>query len=355
MWREESFFSFFFLFFSFVFVFSQVREAEKSGLVLFHEAMQGFGGTAITFEEKFARFEKAAAKGHEESIWVCSVMKDVDMNKNALIEAFANTEKPLGWYLAGKLFEWRSRESIDFYKKSAEAGCSWGQDLYGFLFRDGGEFVEKDTAVYLEWMEKAVKQNNPSTMWSLGLWFGKWGGDDKEKAFFYYRSGAELGSKLSMHKLGIMLNTGEGCEKDLRQGAVWSAKSGFHLPFFRVLESARQAFETGTTDELDCDFDQLCYTLGWGAYWYQYGSDEWNRQPNKSNFFDIRCLDYYCSCVELQQKSIFTFLWCWNRTTGVKGPGQMIGQMVWEQREENLVSRFAQSDEEEPETKRIKK
>jgi hypothetical protein len=71
--------------------------------------------------------------------------------------------------------------------------------------------------------------------------------------------------------------------------------------------------------------------------------------------FGNQCIDYYCSCVELQQKSIFTFLWFWNRTTGVKGPGQMIAQMVWQQREDNLVKMFEEIDREEPETKRIKK
>jgi hypothetical protein len=33
----------------------------------------------------------------------------------------------------------------------------------------------------------------------------------------------------------------------------------------------------------------------------------------------------------------------------------MIAQMVWEQREDNLVEAFDQSDGEEPEVKRIKK
>jgi hypothetical protein len=56
--------------------------------------------------------------------------------------------------------------------------------------------------------------------------------------------------------------------------------------------------------------------------------------------FGNRCLDFYCSCVALQQKSIFMFLWYWNRTTGVKGPGQMIAQMVWEGREDKLVKGF---------------
>jgi hypothetical protein len=56
--------------------------------------------------------------------------------------------------------------------------------------------------------------------------------------------------------------------------------------------------------------------------------------------FGRHCLDFYCSCVELQQKSILMFLLCWNQTTGVKGPGQMIGKMVWEGRQDNLVKEF---------------
>jgi hypothetical protein len=40
---------------------------------------------------------------------------------------------------------------------------------------------------------------------------------------------------------------------------------------------------------------------------------------------------------------------------GVKGPGQMIAQMVWDGREDNLVKTFEESGREEPEMKRIKK
>jgi hypothetical protein len=42
-------------------------------------------------------------------------------------------------------------------------------------------------------------------------------------------------------------------------------------------------------------------------------------------------------------------------TGGIKGPGQIIAQMVWEEREDHLVKPFEESGGEEPETKRIKK
>jgi hypothetical protein len=154
-----------------------------------------------------------------------------------------------------------------------------------------------------------------------------------------------------------MLRDGEGCVKDLRQAVIWGAKGSDSDVqsdvFWDLLGDAKRALESGGTEKLDCDFDQLCYSLGWGLYWYRYGSE--NEQDDEDQVFANRCLDYYCSCVELQQESIFTFLLCWNRMTGVKGPGQMIAQIVWEAREDNLVKTFQESAGKEPEMKRIKK
>jgi hypothetical protein len=290
-------------------------------------------------EESFARFERAAAKGHEQSFWIGRLVKDVEMEWYTLIEPFAKTDEPLGWYFAGELSF--GREQFDFYKKSAEGGCSWGQSLYGRYFQDGGEFVGMDEQVYLEWLEKAANRNNPEAMDWLGDWFRTDGGD-KEKAVSYFRAAAELGWKFSMNMLAQMLRKGQGCAKDLRQAVIWSAKGGqYYDLFWDLLGDARRALESEATEELDYDFNQLCYDLGWGLYWHQYDSEDWNEQNYVDQAFGERCLNFYCSCVDLQQKSIFTFLWFWNRTTGgVKGPGQIIAEMVWELREDNLVKMF---------------
>jgi hypothetical protein len=153
--------------------------------------------------------------------------------------------------------------------------------------------------------------------------------------------------------LAEMLRDGEGCAKDLRQAVIWSALGGESYEFWDLLVDA---LESGSTESLECDFDQLCYLLGWGLYWYQYGSEKWNEHDDEIKAFGERCLDYCCCCVELQQKSNFTFLLCWNRTTGVKPPGQMIAEMVWEGRQGNLVKTFEESGgEEAPRLKRIKK
>jgi hypothetical protein len=268
-------------------------------------------------------------------------------------EAFAKTEEALGWYFAG-LFSDDGEEQFEFYKKSAEGGCSWGQVAYGRSFK-GGMFVEQDEKVFLEWLEKAANQNNPMAMDWLGRWFRHGRGNDNKKAVSYFRAAAQLGWKNSMGFLAVLLRYGEECARDLRQAVIWCARGDSYV-FWDLLEEARRALESGTTEYLDCDFNQLCYSLGRGLYWHQYETWGWKTESDESKAFGERCLDFYCSCVELQQKSIFTFLLCWNRTTGgVKGPGQMIAEMVWERRAENLVKTFEQSDGEEPETKRIKK
>jgi hypothetical protein len=304
--------------------------------VLFHEAMEKFNPYE-DLKDQFPLFERAAAKGHEESIWILSVVKDVEMeDRDALIEAFAKTGEPLGWCFAARLsFE---REQFDLYKKSAEGECSWGQVEYGIYFNRGGAFAEKDEKAYVEWLEKAASQNNPWAMFLLGLWFELYEGGDKQKAVSYYHSSTELGWKRAMRHLAGMFRDGEGCEKDLRQALIWGAKGDSYV-FGDVLDDARRALELETTEKLDCDFNQLCYLLGWGLYWYECETRIGNRGSEKK-LFGPRCLDFYCATMELQRESIFTFLLFWNRTVGVKDVGTLIGKMVWEEDRNVWVKRL---------------
>jgi TPR repeat protein len=309
---------------------------------------------SMEWEESFVIFERAAAKGHEESIWIGNVVKDVEMEENALREAFVKTDEPLGWWFVGMLSS-EMRESHECYKKSAEGGCSWGQVQYAQYF-EIGDVVEQDDKVSEEWLEKAANQRNPQAMVVLSDRCRNTDEGGVKKALSYCRAAVELGWESPMDSLAEMLRDGEGCAKDSRQAVIWSAKGEYSTVFWELLEEAHGVFESGATEKLDCEINQLCYSLGWGGYWYLYGSEDWIEQDDEDRAFGERCMDFYSSCVELQQKSIFTFLLCWNRTTGgVKGPGQMIAQMVWEGQEENLVGEFEQSDGEESETKRIKK
>jgi hypothetical protein len=167
-----------------------------------------------------------------------------------------------------------------------------------------------------------------------------------------------------------MLKDGDGGEKDIRNAVVWSVRSNNYEVCWNLQDEALFAFLADETEDLECDFDQLCYTLGWAMYWYDVRNAAWIKHLNRCNAewtaefkecedvlkaFANRCVKYYRACVEMQQKSIFTFLWCWNRTTGVKPPGQMIAKMVWEQRADNLVKMTTtEKVAKEPKMKRIK-
>jgi hypothetical protein len=305
------------------------------------ELWEGVEGFDEEMDHIFKLFGKAASKGHQEAIWIVKVVKDVEMNVISLQEAFGETEDALGWFFAGLLSHEEGMERFDYYEMSAEAGCSWGQVGYGQYYESGGEYVERDEKVHMEWMEKAAKQNNPHAMYLLGYWFGpsaSWmgeGGNDEEKSAIYYGAAAELGWKIAMYWWSYALKKGQGCAKNYRKAVIWSARGRSEV-FWDILEETGHAFQKETTDG---DFDRLCYTLGWGLYWYRHGTGH-SYDKHLREMCD-GCLDYYCEAVELQQESIFTFLIFWNQTTGgIKAPGQMIAKMVWEKREENLVKEF---------------
>jgi hypothetical protein len=73
-------------------------------------------------------------------------VENVEVYGDALKEAFSKTGEPLGWWFMGQLSG--AREAFDFYQKSAEAGCSWGQVAYA-KHADSGMFVEQDGKAYV--------------------------------------------------------------------------------------------------------------------------------------------------------------------------------------------------------------
>jgi hypothetical protein len=134
---------------------------------------------------------------------------------------------------------------------------------YGDYFENGrGGFVELDRKLYVQWLEKAANQNNPLAMDWLGTWFEEEG--ENEKKLSYYFAAAELGWKHSMEALAEILRDGEGCAKDSRQAVIWSAKGRGSFVFWSLLGDARRALEIRATEELDYDFNQLCYDDGLG-------------------------------------------------------------------------------------------
>jgi hypothetical protein len=308
-------FSFSYFFFC---CFRKAIEATKSGSVLFHEAM-GFISFEGNFSVEIAAFKKAAAKGHEESIWLLDVIKDVDPVVSAIKEVLVETEQPLGWYFAGEFSFWNSAQRFDFHKKSAEGGCSWGQVRYAEYFEEGeGGFVKQSDAKFREWLNKAADQNNGWAKSQLAQFGPPSEAEAVQIAAFTlgWKAAADILSDLS---------------SDFHTGLNWAAK-GVSNCFYEYLSDQFNA------DDRD---PHCCYLLGRGLYFYQYESEFWNNHLDSLTLaFGEECLGFFCDCIDLQQASVFTFLMFWNRAVGIKGPGQMIGQMVWEQREQNLVKSF---------------
>jgi TPR repeat protein len=319
--------------------------------------MEEFGRNGV-LDDFLPLLEKAAVKGHEESLWILNVVKNVETKYGVWKKAFAATGEPLGWYFAGSMCDWATQEQFEFFKLSADGGSSWGQLGYAYYFREDGQnqgIVGEDNNTYVEWLVTATNQHNPKAMDRLGQWFFE---EDCEAALRFHRNAAELGWKDSMVQLYLMLYDGDGGVKDLRNAVVWSVRSNHNEVCWELLDEALLAFLRDEKEDLECDFDQLCYTLGWAMYWYDVRNAEWIEEfkdcEDVLKAFANRCVKYYCACVEMQQKSIFTFLWCWNRTTGVKPPGQMIAKMVWGQRADNLVKIMLENVAKEPKLKRMK-
>ena len=289
------------------------KEEAKSEIVIFNECM--LACVCFELKEAFMMFKKAAEKGHKKAKWVFNVMKGVELEWNALQEAFIKTETPLGWWFVGLCTNILSEKAFGFFKKSAEAGCSWGQAWFAHFFIHKVEFVERDDKIYVEWLEKSANQNNPEALYDLGNFFYK--KVENEKALRYYCDAANLGHKESMYCLGRH----EQRTNNLRQAVIWYARARAGA-FFGVLDPIGHKLEMGQIP----DTDQLYYSLGWGLYWYMHGTTDWESKYAYEKVFGERCLNYYCENFELQQDSIFTFLLYWNKFTGVKGPGTIIAK-----------------------------
>jgi hypothetical protein len=279
----------------------------------------------FTFRPAVEYFQGCADRKHPEAVWI------VKIAQGDAKEAFSKTSTPLGAYFAGLLQAYSaSREKYDFFKKSAEGGCSWGQVEYAKYFRDGRNgFEEKNRAKYVELLEKAAQQNNPKAMDWLGNWYrDSINSSDTEMAMSYFRAAAELGWKDGKLKLATAYRDGVFEKNNWNEAFRWGADYGEQEPFFGMVQTVYRS-QSGP--------NIIYYAIGRGLYWHVYGSKAWNcRKPMEREQY-LRCLHYYCDNVDIQKKSVWTFLWCWNQIVGVKDVGVMIGKLVWGKREECMI------------------
>jgi len=315
-----------------------LREEQKSGEILFVEAMALID--KCQFEKGFEIMRKSAEKEHKESQFIWNVVKNMDWslhNCDCLKNAFAKTECPVGWYFAALLC-WNDKEQFGYFKKSSDAGYSWGQADYAYYLKRG-DYVQVDNEAYIGLLEKSAIQNNPMAMHLLGDWYrNKLEGNCYKKAISYYKSAAELWWEDSMIEASSLLYTGLVGEIDLIQSVRWSSITG--CGFAETLSDAVISWWDKTILCPECDFALLAVELGKGLYWYQYETEEWSEYGDFEKDFADKCLEFYCSAIESQQRSIFLFLHFWNQTIGVKDVGQLIGKLVWNQRYEHLTIEF---------------
>lgn len=214
---------------------------------------------------------------------------------------------------------------------------------YGRYFEEGMGYVEPDMLTYKKYLFQAAEQDNPLAFYELAVTMRF---RDETEAVALFEKAVAGGLVRVKGSLAEMRKRGTGCDKNLPEALRLSAH-GYPYLFWNIFTAVEEKYKAGDRTHEDVELERYFYLLGQGLYWYAYQSNQFEERSKKDKVFALRCLDYYCACVELQQKSIFTFLWCWNQSVGVKDVGVMIGKMVWENREDNLVQAFADSKEEQ--------
>jgi hypothetical protein len=92
---------------------------------------------------------------------------------------------------------------------------------------------------------------------------------------------------------------------------------------------------------------EIRYIFGREMYWELSDTKQWKGQLPKVRKFSAKALDLYCEIAEKELNVLWTFLLCWNRTTGVKDVGKMIAKELQKNLEKH---RFSEPKKEETHT-----
>lgn len=118
-------------------------------------------------------------------------------------------------------------------------------------------------------------------------------------------------------------------KKGLTLSTSSNARDGAHLPF---------GFTNLVTNLESSTTNIITFELGRALYFYFYIYRDSSIQLTlQHQLFMKKCLKYYHESLNLQQKSIFTFLWCWRMILGKYGGARevvnIIAQMLWTNRD----------------------
>lgn len=114
---------------------------------------------------------------------------------------------------------------VDTIVRELEELAKQGHDesfcLLGYIFQQRND-NKRDEVLALEYIEQAIQRKFPDAFLAMGLAYDK---TDKEKAFQFYRSGAELGDVECMNLTGLYLIAGIGTDRDGLTGIRWTKKA----------------------------------------------------------------------------------------------------------------------------------
>ena len=132
----------------------------------------------------------------------------------------------------GKFVSKDSAKFLDWLNKSAEQGYAPAQEtLEGFvnrnLFGTNTDFVKAE--MYL--LRGAEQENADSQLW-LGVAYeqNRFGTTDLKEAAKWYRKAAEQGQPDAQASLGMLYEYGDGVEQDYALAAEWYRKAAEHVP-----------------------------------------------------------------------------------------------------------------------------
>jgi TPR repeat protein len=121
-------------------------------------------------------------------------------------------------------------EALKWCKRAAEAGCSQAMESLGFSYFDGSHGVEKDKAMAVMWLERAVAEgDHPDALFILGhTYLRGHPGVDKDVALGveYMEKAAEQGHPQSQTWFGVMYRNGsDGVVQHVEMCLKWLEKA----------------------------------------------------------------------------------------------------------------------------------
>lgn len=139
--------------------------------------------------------------------------------------------------LKGLDFDRDSLWAIGVIKQAAEVdSIAYGMNALGMVYLYG-LVLDKDEALATYWLEQAGKHGYLKAYHNLGMFYKRHEQQDFNRAFHFYKTGAEAGSVMCYYDLGYMYYKGLGCRQDYSKAAEWFWKGADrdHVPCLYML------------------------------------------------------------------------------------------------------------------------